>query len=184
MEVVRQSLRHARNPAIHQTSDVLLHRDVITQALHVRHALVDQFNLADGPRPSKANVATTTEGVSPFVSALFGSWMSGAVAVPLPPTHPDAAIEYMLRDSRPDVVLCDEAHVERMRALHPHGRVIRIPPREGFRFLSTSHLLGGAVESLGRDERRWRDEDHALILYTSGTTGRCVTETKTRGVQV
>ena len=96
--------------------------------------------------------------------------MAGAGAVPVPPSHPDAAIEYMIRDSRPEVVLCDEAHVERMRGLHP--RVLCMPPRGGFRFLSTPHLLGGAIDALGRSEQRWHDEDYALILYTSGTTGR------------
>jgi len=96
--------------------------------------------------------------------------MAGAVAVPVPPSHPDAAIEYMIRDSRPEVVLCDDAHVERMRGLHP--RVLCMPPRGGFRFLSTPHLLGGAIDALGRSEQRWHDEDYALILYTSGTTGR------------
>ena len=191
MDIVRQSLRHARNPAIvsqqnvrrNETSNypthalvrrrqVLKHRDVITAALHLRHALLDD------PR-TPSNVAITTDALSSFVSALFGTWMAGAVAVPVPPSHPDAAIEYILRDSRPEVVLCDEAHVERMRALHP--RVVCMPPRGGFRFLSTPHLLGGAIDALGRSEQRWRDEDHALILYTSGTTGRYVGIVEYRG---
>ena len=150
MDIARQCLRHARNPAIVSNSEVLLHRDVVTQALHVRHALLDMISLDSNPVVA---LASPSSPLPSFVSALLGSWMAGAVAVPVPTAHPDAAIDHILRDSRPAVVLCDDGHVDRLRALHP--RVV--PLRQGARALSATQLVDGALDALGRSQRRYVD---------------------------
>ncbi|XP_077610250.1 malonate--CoA ligase ACSF3, mitochondrial isoform X2 [Crocuta crocuta] len=101
-----------------------------------------------------------------YVVAQWASWMSGGVAVPLYRKHPQAELEYFIRDSRSAVVLAGHEYVE---LLGPMVRRLGVPllplPPTVYR---------AAAEEPGEwrvPERNWRDRG-AMIIYTSGTTGR------------
>jgi long-chain acyl-CoA synthetase len=103
----------------------------------------------------------------PFVVAYFGVLRAGLVAVPINTAYTSAELDLQVNDAQVGLVVTDTEHAARLAAL-PEDRVVVVG---GTGTQPTwDDLLGagdgGAVEDLcSRD-------DLALLLYTSGTTGR------------
>jgi malonyl-CoA/methylmalonyl-CoA synthetase len=98
-----------------------------------------------------------------YVSVLWGIWRAGGLAVPLATSHPTPELEYVLDDADPSILVVHPDFADRIApGARARGvRVLLSPdavprfPREGSSPLPS---LSGA--------RR------AMMLYTSGTTGR------------
>ncbi|TND02859.1 MAG: AMP-dependent synthetase and ligase [Bacteroidetes bacterium] len=90
----------------------------------------------------------------PYVAGMTGIWQSGAACVPLCPAHPAAELEHVIRDSEVSVVLVQE----NMSALLPHSVSAMV-----------SELPEGRTEP---GNAAPEPESDAMILYTSGTTGK------------
>jgi malonyl-CoA/methylmalonyl-CoA synthetase len=91
-----------------------------------------------------------------FVTALLACWHAGAIAVPLHPQHPDAELEYVLRDSGARTVVASGEHL---------GVAARIA--------GASDATVVDVRTGGMEHRSAPGPDEpALMVYTSGTTGR------------
>ncbi|MGJ7908672.1 acyl-CoA synthetase [Actinopolyspora sp. H202] len=107
-----------------------------------------------------------------FLETLFAAGTLGAVFVPLNTRLAEAELELTLRDSGTEVLVHDQRHADTAHALReclPHLRLIAVTADE------TSHegfeaLIGVSPADI-RDESVGSDET-ALVLYTSGTTGR------------
>ena len=87
-------------------------------------------------------------------------WRAGGLGVPLATSHPPAEIAYVLDDAEPEAVIAHPSLAERVSEV---ARERRIPL-----LLTPALLAEGPVGTLPDvDESR-----SALMLYTSGTTGR------------
>src|SRR5262249_9999770 len=107
------------------------------------------------------------------VAVQRGIWLAGGVAVPLAGSHPPAELEYVVRDSGASIVVASGRQA---------GALEGIASPAGARFLSTPNLLAGEAEKgdsplflAGADTKK--GDSHlfgrrALIVYTSGTTGK------------
>lgn len=108
----------------------------------------------------QARVAFLVPPGRAYVAVQWAAWRAGGVAVPLATSHPDPELAYVLDDARPSIVVGDTGFAER---LAPLART------RGIRFTTVQELVDGPAASslppLGPDRR-------ALMLYTSGTTGR------------
>lgn len=94
-----------------------------------------------------------------YVAAQWGIWRAGGTAVPLAVSHPPAELEYVVQDADAGIVVADAGFAE---ALRP------IAERNGRRFLAVADALAAPPAALPAiDEAR-----RAMIVYTSGTTGR------------
>jgi malonyl-CoA/methylmalonyl-CoA synthetase len=89
----------------------------------------------------------------------WGIWRAGGIAVPLCEVHPPAELNYTISDSGASIVV---SHPDFHETLAPIARDLDV------RFLSTEQLLGTDPRTLPRVG----PERPALILYTSGTTGK------------
>jgi malonyl-CoA/methylmalonyl-CoA synthetase len=95
-----------------------------------------------------------------YVAVQRGIWRAGGVAVPLAVSYPPAELEYVIRDSGAQTLVA-----------HPTfaGTAAPVAHATGARYLMTSDALATpALEStphIGSPRR-------AMIVYTSGTTGR------------
>lgn len=103
-----------------------------------------------------------------YVATLLGTWRAGGVAVPLCLSHPAPEIAYVLDDTGASIVVADPDEAVWMP---------RLAEERGARFRSVGGLIAGHAEiatSSGSGGARpaVAAQRPALILYTSGTTGR------------
>ncbi|MGH7504239.1 MAG: acyl-CoA synthetase, partial [Longimicrobiales bacterium] len=92
------------------------------------------------------------------VAVLWGIWRAGGIAVPLATSHPPAELAYVLRDAGADVVVADAAA----------ARLAPLAGAAGARMLTTAEAFATAPAA----DPAIAPERRALMLYTSGTTGR------------
>src|SRR5262245_32857222 len=96
---------------------------------------------------------------SSFLESLFAIWRRGDVAVPLALTHPPAELDHVIRDADMSLVVASDE-------LAPI--VTPVAQRAGVRVVSPADL-----DAVLGDHSHERSPDHAaLMLYTSGTTGK------------
>jgi malonyl-CoA/methylmalonyl-CoA synthetase len=91
-----------------------------------------------------------------FVTALLACWHAGAIAVPLHPQHPDAELAYVVSDSGARAIVTSAEHGDLAA-----------------RIATTTAVPVVGVTDRGPVHRTTtRLDDPALMVYTSGTTGR------------
>lgn len=93
-----------------------------------------------------------------FTSAILAVWWAGAIAVPLHPDHPMPELAHVVSDARCSTILASPTHRELATALaEAHDcRLVLVDP----------------FARSGIPRRAPADDEDALIVYTSGTTGR------------
>ena len=89
-----------------------------------------------------------------------GIWRAGGVAVPLALSHPPAELEFVLRDSGASVAVADPSMES---TLGPLAAALRV------RFVTTRTAMAAPLATLPSHIGAPR---RAMIVYTSGTTGR------------
>lgn len=95
-----------------------------------------------------------------YVAVQWGIWRAGGMAVPMAVSHPPAELAYILDDADPEVVVAHPSLLD---------RVAGVAAERGLTVLQTPALVreGPAGDLPGLDPGR-----RAMMLYTSGTTGR------------
>ncbi len=94
-----------------------------------------------------------------YVATLLGIWRAGGVAVPLCLTHPEPELAHVLDDSLAFLVMSDEGGEDVLR---------RLAAARGIPFIPCPGPAGDDGGSVPEVEA----SRAALILYTSGTTGK------------
>jgi malonyl-CoA/methylmalonyl-CoA synthetase len=123
------------------------------------------FSLLEGRDDlDEARVAFLVSPGFDHVAAQWGIWRAGGITVPLPMSHPPAELEYLVRDSEASILLADS---ENALVVEPLAK------RTGARFHVCDQLVQSTALSTPPNlstppslSRR------AMIVYTSGTTGR------------
>ncbi|MEH2152247.1 acyl-CoA synthetase [Nostoc sp.] len=94
-----------------------------------------------------------------YVATQWGIWRAGGIAVPLCVSHPRPELEYVIINSGASIIVA-----------HPNfeGIVGAIATEHNLRFIPTSETLPSNIGRLPEIDITRR----ALILYTSGTTGK------------
>jgi malonyl-CoA/methylmalonyl-CoA synthetase len=94
-----------------------------------------------------------------YVAFQWGIWRAGGIAVPLSLFHPRPELEYVIDDTTPTAVIAHPDFVDRLKP---------IAADRGLRFAQSTDALEhppGRLPTVGTSRR-------AMILYTSGTTGK------------
>ncbi|MEU7056929.1 amino acid adenylation domain-containing protein [Streptomyces sp. NPDC046197] len=107
-------------------------------------------------------VALVVDKSELMIVAILAVWKTGAAYVPIDPGYPDERIAFMLQDTGARLVVTNEAHGERLRALKAGAapRVLNIE-----RLPLDDQPTGNPVTAV-------TSTDLAYAIYTSGTTGR------------
>lgn len=117
-----------------------------------------------------------------FVAGVFGTWLSGGVAVPLALSYPEAELLHVMNDSDISMILSTKEHHDIMENISTKcsahcsllPAVTSIPPRTDSQEPSSSEVTS-SISSLMAEidsSNKIKGDDPALILYTSGTTGK------------
>ena len=143
-------------PAIVAADGTFTYEELEHASARVASALLD-----GAPDLAEARVAFFVTPGFAHVAVRQGIWRAGGVAVPLAISHPPAELEYVIRDSAAEYVVAEPAAVETLEPL-AHAA--------GARLFTTTEVLEGVRRDtpLPNVAATWR----AMIVYTSGTTGR------------
>ncbi len=156
LPIVARALSHLDHTAVVTAEGTFTYRDLIEASERVAARLLNgRADLAE------ARVAFLAPAGWPYVATQWGIWRAGGVAVPLATSHPPAELEHVIRDAEPEIVVAHPDFADTIRAL---GAV------QGLRVIGTDEALAHTPHSAPRtvvDEGR-----RALIVYTSGTTGK------------
>jgi malonyl-CoA/methylmalonyl-CoA synthetase len=97
-----------------------------------------------------------------YAAILRGIWRAGGVAVPLAVSHPPPELEYVVRDAGAAFVVAATERADPLRA---------IASDRGATFADADELVAESAAPAPLDAES-APERRALIVYTSGTTGR------------
>lgn len=127
-----------------------LYRDVITLAHKLKQA-----GLQPGER-----VLIMYENSINFFKAYHAAWHAGAVVVPLNVYLHEKELEHIIKDSTPQIIIASEPQKKKLETVTFHAQLLS----EDF-FIITEHV----AQPLNITPAN--NNDCAVILYTSGTTG-------------
>ncbi|XP_024519884.1 malonate--CoA ligase [Selaginella moellendorffii] len=121
-----------------------------------------------------ARVGIVAAPSAEFVVGIWGTWLSGGVAVPLALSHPESELHHVFTDANITLVISTDDHKSLVEGVSQKAaaRLFILP--------SIPSLEEGADGSEGYDQildevlslSHVKDEELGLIIYTSGTTGR------------
>ncbi|GAV64455.1 AMP-binding domain-containing protein [Cephalotus follicularis] len=116
-----------------------------------------------------ARIGIVAKPSAEFVAAVLGTWLSGGVAVPLALSYPEVELLHVMNDSDISMILSTEDYRQAMQNL-------AVKTSAQFSLLQPVPSLNSSpsVLDLSRIEAIYADrvKDPALIVYTSGTTGK------------
>ncbi|KAF6164441.1 hypothetical protein GIB67_025267 [Kingdonia uniflora] len=128
-----------------------------------------------------ARIGIVAKPSAQFVAAMLGTWLSGGVAVPLALSYPEAELLHVMNDSDIAMLLSTEDHQELMKnvAAKCSAQFSLIPSISSV-LPKTSTTGSSQVPDVGIENNVLEvtensivtGDDPALIVYTSGTTGK------------
>lgn len=163
--IVAHACAHAARVAIHDRRGSYTYDQLDRASAGVAERLLEGSNDL-----GEARVAFLVTPGFDWVAVQWGIWRAGGIAVPLPVSHPPAELDYLVRDSDASFVIAD---ADNAAGIEPSSRA------SGARFFLSQTLTAGSAH--------WRTttqdasataaaatvaDRRALIVYTSGTTGR------------
>ena len=151
---------HPGHPAIRLDDYVLSYAELREAAGRMR-TLLSAAGVAPGDR-----VGIMLPNVPAFPIAFYGALAAGAVVVPMNPLFKSREVGYYLSDSGAKVLIAWHAVAgEAATGAADAGTEVLVAETADLAGLLAGHAPAAGVSSRG-------DEDDAVILYTSGTTGK------------
>lgn len=154
LPLVDRAKKNENKIAICTPEGAFTYRDLLYTSAKIATYLLDQV-----PDLQEQRVAFLIPSNFQYVATQWGIWRAGGIAVPLCVSHPQPELEYVIADSGASIII---AHPSFEGVLRP------IAEEKNLRFILTSDPLPETVDLLPEIDIARR----ALILYTSGTTGK------------
>jgi len=152
--LIARAEEHGFRPAIISSEGTYNYRQLLERSRQIA------LTLLDGQEDLKEErVAFLTPRGFHYAALQWGIWRAGGIAVPLGEMHPVSELEYLISDSAASMVVGHPEFEAKLRAI---ARNLSLP------FVLTEELLSPAKGSLPKIDPGRR----AMILYTSGTTGK------------
>ncbi len=154
IQIVERAALYADRTAMIAAEGTFSYSDLIEDSARTASAI-----LHGRPDSAGARVAFLTCAGYHYVVAQWGIWRAGGIAVPLATSHPVPELERTIRDCLPELILCDHSFEERA---HVVGEQCGIPVM----------TVAESMESAAGMHPNVSGDRAAMIVYTSGTTGR------------
>jgi malonyl-CoA/methylmalonyl-CoA synthetase len=154
LPLVDRASRHPQRTAVVDAAGAHDYGHLLDASARVAAALLDGAgDLAE------ARVCFLVPPSFDYAAVQWGIWQAGGIAVPLAVSHPPAELEYAIGDADAAIVVAAPQFAEVLRPL---------AEAHGARFVTVGEAMAASPRALPAvDESR-----RAMMLYTSGTTGR------------
>ena len=154
LPLILQAQENTHKTAIIATEGAFTYQDLLDNSHQVASLLLQEKEDLQEER-----IAFIVPSGFNYVAIQWGIWRSGGIAVPLCTSHPQPELEYVIDDTQASVIIA-----------HPQFEptLASLAEAKGCRFISTTEIFQENITPLPevKSDRR------ALILYTSGTTGK------------
>ncbi|KAM7254659.1 hypothetical protein ACFE04_004039 [Oxalis oulophora] len=177
MEVVKAAFKRASTAsdsvAIRADQKSYSYTQLILAAQNISNLLCSTSGLKTTNETGKrehlegARIGIVAKPCAEFVAAVLGTWLSGGVAVPLALSYPEVELLHVMHDSDISMVLSTEDYCDILEkvAEKTSAQFSLLPPVPSSGSLSTLLDQSQATDLDGENVP-------ALIVYTSGTTGK------------
>lgn len=155
LELISRAQHHGDRPALLAPEGVFSYQDLLSASDLVATRLLAGRDDLEGER-----VCYLVPPGWEYTAVQWGVWRAGGLGVPLATSHPPAELAYVLEDAGPEAVVVHPALLERVES---------VSRDRGCSVLQTPALLRDGPRA---DLPLVSEETPALMLYTSGTTGR------------
>jgi malonyl-CoA/methylmalonyl-CoA synthetase len=154
LPLIIRAEEHNEKTAIATTDGAFTYRDLLYTSSQIATSL-----LQNAEDLQEERVAFLIPPGFEYVATQWGIWRAGGIAVPLCVSHPRPELEYVITNSGASIIVA-----------HPNfeGILRSLAEAHNLRFILTSETLPSNVSHLPEVDISRR----ALILYTSGTTGK------------
>ena len=154
LPLIIRAEEHSEKIAIATTDGSFTYRDLLHTSSQIATSL-----LQNAKDLQEERVAFLIPPGFEYVATQWGIWRAGGIAVPLCISHPRPELEYVITNSGASIIVA-----------HPNFESIlqSLAEEHNLRFILTSETLPSDIARLPEVDITRR----ALILYTSGTTGK------------
>ncbi|MEH2264074.1 acyl-CoA synthetase [Nostoc sp.] len=160
LPLIIRAEEHSEKIAITTTDGSFTYRDL----LHTSSQIATNI-LQNAEDLQEERVAFLIPPGFEYVATQWGIWRAGGIAVPLCVSHPRPELEYVITDSGASIIVAHPNFESILRSLPPQASLAE---EHNLRFILTSETLPSHIARLPEVDITRR----ALILYTSGTTGK------------
>jgi len=159
LRLVERARSHGERMAIVAPEGTFPYTDLLRASKGVARAL-----LADHGELAGARVAFLVPPGFEYVAVQWGIWRAGGMAVPMAVSHPPPELAYILEDADPVAVIVHPSLADRLGG----GR--GLPLRSSTELVAAGLASGGGPDAPAGPPLA--PSSAAMMLYTSGTTGR------------
>ena len=152
--LIGRAEEHGFRPAIISSEGTYTYRQLLERSQQIGLTL-----LAGKDDLKEERVAFLVSRGFDYAALQWGIWRAGGIAVPLGEMHPASELEYLIGDSAASIVVGQPEFEDKLGA---------IARNLGVHFVPTEELFSPVQGSLPPIDPARR----AMILYTSGTTGK------------
>ncbi|MEH2203006.1 MAG: acyl-CoA synthetase [Nostoc sp.] len=160
LPLIIRAEEHNEKIAIVTTDGAFTYRDLLHTSSQIATSLLQNTEDLQEQR-----VAFLIPPGFEYVATQWGIWRAGGIAVPLCVSHPRPELEYVITNSGASIIIAHPNFEDILRSLPPQASLAQ---EHNLRFILTSETLPHNISRLPEIDITRR----ALILYTSGTTGK------------
>lgn len=106
-----------------------------------------------------------------MIATILGVWKSGAAHVPIDPAYPDERVQFVLDDTKAQVIIASQQHVGRLRDEIIQERELQIIPLEPLIASLLTQYQQSSDHAQNLTDIPLTSKQLAYVTYTSGTTG-------------
>lgn len=156
--IIQQASQFLDQTAITDSENSYMYSALISAAQNVAYNLTKEQGDV-----KEARIAFLCPPNFHYVAIQWGIWLAGGIAVPLCPKHPLAEMEYVLEDSQTSMLIVHDSFKKQLKALAETKQIV---------FWTTNEVLSFRKNKQTPNLPNIDTQRSALILYTSGTTGK------------